>query len=686
MGRHFSSYLVTAVVALLILVFIAIPFVSVLIESFSVRGPLPLYELKDITLDALGHLDPETRDKLVKNWVEKAQPIQRMEAIAASLELLEKPVRWNRKAPYNEQIESAEREVAALDLETRKKLEALYPVSFVMLHKRMLLAFKIKNKISQKEFEIFRLGARTGFGLSHYMSVLKEARLRNAAKNSLSLAVITSLATTALAFSLSYGINRGGMPLPNLMRYATLTPMVAPPVMIATASILLFGRNGVITRGVLDQTLGWINADETNLYGFSGVVISQILSFMPRAFIIIDNVLSKHDGRVEEAAAGQGANPWQVFRHVTLPLSQPGIIRCLILCFILSMTDFANPMVIGKNIPVLAGILYDEIIGFQNTQLAAALAVWIIVPALSVYLLLQRIGRRKRFDTGNVSGGPPELPVPLLARGFLTTLGFILVSLILLVYGSVVVGSFVRLWGIDNTFTIHWYTAKEAMPGFVSEYKGIENVWYSVKIAAIGAPIGGIVAMVLAYLVERVRPVGGNALTFIALMPAILPGVIFGIGYIIAFNLPLGIKALSLTGTMWILIINLTFGHIYVGVLAGRVALQRLDASVDEAAEILGASLKQRFTKVILPMMRHAAILGTLYVFVECMTSLSAIIFLISPGNIPAQFVIFDTASKSFFGTACAQSVTILCIVFLAMGFIAWFEKYGPRWARLGTQ
>ncbi|MFH1588620.1 MAG: hypothetical protein ABIA76_04755, partial [Candidatus Diapherotrites archaeon] len=74
-----------------------------------------------------------------------------------------------------------------------------------------------------------------------------------------------------------------------------------------------------------------------------------------------------------------------------------------------------------------------------------------------------------------------------------------------------------------------------------------------------------------------------------------------------------------------------------------------------------------------------------LYVFVECMTSLSAIIFLISPGNMPAQFVIFDTASKSFFGTACAQSVTILCVVFLAMGFIGWFEKYGPRWARLGT-
>jgi iron(III) transport system permease protein len=223
------------------------------------------------------------------------------------------------------------------------------------------------------------------------------------------------------------------------------------------------------------------------------------------------------------------------------------------------------------------------------------------------------------------------------------------------------------------------------MPGFVSEWKGVEAIWVSLKVSFIAAPIGGILAMVLAYLVERVRPVGSNALSFIALMPAILPGVIFGIGYVITFNLPFGIKELALTGTMSILVLNLLFGHIYVGVLAGRAVLKRLDASVDEAAEILGASLLQRFTKVVLPMMQHAALLGTLYVFVEAMTSLSSIVFLISPGNKLASYAIFYSAIQSHFGTACAMSVTMLVIVFAAMGFIAWFEKYGPRWARLGT-
>jgi iron(III) transport system permease protein len=683
--RHLSSYVTTFIVGLLVVVFIAVPFGAVLLESFSVSGALPLDELRAMTLDALERLDPVTSEKTVKRWVERATPRQRMEAIAAGLELLGKPVPWDRKAAFDEQIEAAEKTVAALEPEIQKKLEDLYPVSFVMLHKRIPLAFKLRKELSKKEFDVLRLGAREGFGLRHYLSVFTEERLQNAAKNSLMLAVIASFGTTFIAFALSYGINRGGIPMPNLMRYATLTPLVSPPVMVATAAILLFGRNGVFTRGILDQTLGWINADETNLYGMGGVIIAQIVSFLPPAFIILDNVLSKHDGRVEEAAASQGASPWQVFGRVTLPLSQPGVIRSFMLCFILSMTDFGNPLVIGKDMPVLAGVLYDEIIGFQNTELSAALAVWIIVPALCIYFLLQRIGRRKRFDTGTGSGGPPELPVPLAARVVLTGIASTLVVLIVLVYGSVVVGSFVRLWGIDNTFTPHWYTATEAMPGFVSEWKGVEAVWYSAKVSAIGAPIGGILAAVLSYLVERVRPAGSNMLSFVALMPAILPGVIFGIGYIVAFNLPFGMKQLALTGTMWILVLNLTFGHIYVGVLAGRAVLKRLDASVDEAAEILGASLFQRFAKVVLPMMRHAALLGTLYVFVQAMTSLSSIVFLVSPGNMLSAVAIFDTASKSHYGTACAMSTTMLVVVFAVMGAIGWFEKYGPRWARLGT-
>ena len=697
MKRHVAAYGVTVLVALLVSVFIAYPLGSVLVESFSISGPLPLPELRQITLDALDKMEPAKREKSMARWVKKVKPRQRMEATAAALELIGQPVPWDRKNTFDDQIPAAEKAVADLDAETRARFDEQFPISVVMLHKRISLAFKIKSKISKDEFDRLRSGQQSGFGLAHYLSVVTERRLLKAARNSLTLALITCVLATSLAFAIAFGINRGGIVFPVFVRYATLTPLVSPPVIIATAAILLFGRNGAFTKEFLDHTLGWIDADVTNLYGFGGVIVAQVFGFLPPAFIIMDNVLSKYDGRVEEAAASQGANAWQIFRHVTLPLSQPGLIRAFILCFVLSMTDFANPLVIGKDFPVLAGILYDEMVGFQNTELAAAIAVWIILPAISIYFLLERIGRRKRFDTGDSSGEPPELPVPRPVKIGLTIVSLMVIGLILLLYGTVIVGSFVRLWGVDYTFTLAYYTLGESVSaqelieqeigaGFVSEWQGLQVIWKSLKVAAIAAPLGGLLALVLAYLVERVRPPGGNILSFVSLLPAVLPGVIFGVGYIVAFNFPFGMKELALTGTMAILVINILFANIFVGVLAGRAMLQRIDASVDEAAEILSASLMQRFTRVILPMMYKAALLGTLYVFVHGMTTLAAVFFLISPGNKLASYAIFTNALGSYYGEACAMSVSILLIVFAVMGAMALFEHYGPVWMRIGAR
>ncbi len=681
MNRQFAGHFLTLIVTLLLGTFIVVPLGAVLIESFSVKKPMANAELRAMTVEALEYLEPGAREKMIARWVDRAKPAHRIDAIAASLDLIGKRVSWDRKAAFDQQLPAAEKVVEGLDAGARRRFDAEYPTALVMLHKRIPLAFKIKKRISAEEFERLRTGVTETLGMAHYLSVFEEQRLRNAARNSLMLAAITCAITTSLAFAIAYGVNRGGIPMPTLVRYATLVPLVSPPVMIATAAVLLFGRNGALTKGFLEQTLGWIDADVSNLYGFGGVVIAQVLSFLPPAFIILDNVLSKSDGRVEEAAASLGAGRWGVFRRITLPMAQPGLVRAAILCVVLSMTDFGNPLVIGKGMPVLAGIIFDEIIGFHNTEISAALSVWIIVPALCLYFAIERLGRRKRFDTGFSGGAPPEIPVHDAVKAGLTLVAVAVIALIVVLYGTVVAGSFVKLWGIDNTFTLEYYTDAESA-ALTSEWRGVKAVWYSLGLALIAAPLGGLLAVVVAYLVERIKPIGGNLISFFSLLPAILPGVIFGIGYIIAFNFPFGVKELALTGTMWILVLNILFGNLFVGVLAGRAALQRLDASVDEAAEILGASLFQRFARVILPMMRRAALLGTLYVFVDGMTTLSAVVFLVSPGEMLASVAIFDTAHKSFYGIACAMSVAILLIVFAVMGAMWLFERRGPAWAR----
>lgn len=681
-ARHLPGYAVTAAVGLLLFVFIALPIGLVLVESVRLAGPIPLAEMSRITQGGLDRLDPDDRQRQMTRWIATLKPDERTAAVAAAIELLGHRVPWDRNAPFDDQAVAAAAAVDAMSAADRKKFDAIYPLAVATVHKRIPLAFRLRDKISPEEFDVLREGVRQGYGLDHYVEVLTSPRLHKAFRNSLVLSSTVSVLTTVLGFAIAYGINRNAIFWPRLVRYLAMVPLVSPPVVIATAAILLFGRNGAITKGLLQDHLGWINADTANLYGWSGVILAQILGHLPAAFIVLDNVLSKHDGRIEEAAAGQGAGAWQVFTQVTLPMAQPGIVRSLILVFMLIMTDFGNPLVIGKDIPVLAGILYDEMTGFQNTRLAAALAVWLIVPALSVYVLVERLGRRKRYASSG--GAPPELPVPATTRALLTTVAWSVVGMMVVLYGSIVFASFVKIWRVDNSFTLAWYTSS-GIAGFVSGQRGVSVVLDSMKVAAIAAPIGGLLAVTLAYLVERVRAPGSNLLGFVALLPAVLPGVILGVGYVVAFNLPFGIKSIALTGTMWILVINILFANIFIGYLAGRALLQRYDESIDEAAEALGASLWQRFSRVTLPTMRHALMLGTLYIFVHGLTTLSAVVFLVSPAHRLASEAIFDTADKGYYGVASALSVTILVIAVTVMAAIHLTERYGPVWARVGA-
>ncbi len=678
--RHGPGAVVSIVVLGLLAVFIAVPIGAVLKESIVISGPMPVHRLKDVTQEALALLPDDRRTAAVERWSASATEKERLEALAASFRLAGETVPWDTKAAYSEQVVSAEAALTALEPKLKAEIDAEYPIAVVMLHKRIALAFQVRDKMAPTEFDRLRAGAETRLGLDHYLSIFEDPYLRRAALNSLGLGVLAAGFTAVVAFALAYGINRGGVPRPGLVRAIVLLPLVAPPVLIATATLMLFGRRGLITHTLLDQGFGLIDADVTNLYGIFGVIVAQTLSFVPAATIVMDNVLRKQDGRIEEAAAGLGASRFSIFREVTLPMAWPGIKRVLILAFIMSLTDFGNPLILGRDTPVIAGILYDEMTAFRNTPLAAALCVWLILPCLVVFLLFESIGRRRRYTAAETAGGPPELTLPFGWRALLTGIAGLVVTLVVAIYATMALGSVTHIWGVDWSLTLGYFTGDHAEmsgAGYRGNDRGLGLVWQSVQIAGVAGPLGGLLAIVIAYVVDRIKPPGANLIAFVAMIPAILPGIIFGIGYIIAFNLPFGMKELSLTGTASILIINILFSNLFVGVLAGRAALQRLDPAVDEAAESLGAGLVTRFLDVTLPLLRSAFMLGTLYVFVDGMTTLSSIIFLVSGDHKLASVAIFNHANSGEYGYAAAKSVAVLGIALLAMALIAITERRG---------
>lgn len=148
MKRHLPGYLAALGVALLLGVFIAYPLGGVLVESFQVNKPMPGAEMRDMTLDALGKMQTGLREKAVTRWLASLKPRQKMEATAAALMLIGEPVNWDRKTSYDKQIAAARESVQALDSRARAAFEDQYPIAVIMLHKRIALAFKVKDRKS----------------------------------------------------------------------------------------------------------------------------------------------------------------------------------------------------------------------------------------------------------------------------------------------------------------------------------------------------------------------------------------------------------------------------------------------------------------------------------------------------------------------------------------------------------
>jgi iron(III) transport system permease protein len=261
--------------------------------------------------------------------------------------------------------------------------------------------------------------------------------------------------------------------------------------------------------------------------------------------------------------------------------------------------------------------------------------------------------------------------VPAGIRHALLALGISTAAIVTILFLVVVASAFTVYWGVDHRFTLaHFFGVRAdlqdqtfAQSGFGTRYLGLSSVWTSLQVAALAAPIGGFFALLTVYTLDRLRPPGRSALGFVALLPAVFPGIIFGIGYLHVFNAPLGLSALALTGSLALLVLNILFGNLFVGILAGRGVLQKTAAGIEDAAATLGASEWQCFRHVVLPLMRQAFLLGALFIFIDAMTTLSSVIFLVSGEHMLASVLIFSQATGVEYGSAAAKSTTILAVV-----------------------
>ncbi len=484
------------------------------------------------------------------------------------------------------------------------------------------------------------------------------------------LAIMTGLGSTLLGLAFALVATRTRFPYKKGLRLITILPIITPPFVIGLALTLLFGRAGVVTEGL--SALFGIEPGRW-LYGLTGIWIAQVLSFTPIAFLVLIGVVEGVSPSLEEASQTLRADRWRTFWRVSLPLMKPGLANAFLIGFIESMADFGNPLVLGGSHGVLSTEIFFAVVGSQNDpSRAAVLAIILLCFTLSAFLA-QRLwlsGKNYATVTGKGDSGahialPRSVSIAVHAV-VIPWIGFTLV-----VYCMIIFGGFVTTWGLDNSLTLKHY-ARAFSVGFENGalvWTGVawNSFWTTMEIALISAPLTAAVGLLTAYIIVRQKFAGQNVFEFALMMSFAIPGTVIGISYIMAFNLP----PLEMTGSALILIACFVFRNMPVGVRGGIAAMSQLDKSLDEASLTLRATSLRTLRKVILPLLRPAITAALVYSFVRAITSISAVIFLVSAEYNMATSYIVGLVENGEYGVAIAYSSML---IFVMITIIAGFQ------------
>ncbi|MDD3681916.1 MAG: iron ABC transporter permease [Mesotoga sp.] len=499
-------------------------------------------------------------------------------------------------------------------------------------------------------FSVSMTNKEGGFDLSAYSHAFSNRYMRQGFFNSLLVAGLTAIFGMLVGYLFAYTLNRTDIPLKGFFRTVAVLPIVFPPFIGALSIIMLFGFNGIITAGIF-------GIRNFPVYGLWGLMMAQVVCFFPVAFITLDGVIGTISPTLEDAAFNLGANRWQAFRKVILPMSVPGIASTMLVLFIESLADFGNPLILaGSKFPVLSVQAYLQITGMFDTKGGAALAVWLLFPSIAAFVIQKYWVGKKKYVT--VTGKPTTSVLKSVSKPvkwILFSLCMFIAVFTLTIYATIFWGAFVKAWGMNNTLTLENFK-------YVFDV-GLEAIKDTLVIAFTSTPISAVLGMIIAFLLVRKVFPGRRVMEFTSMLSFAVPGTVIGIGYILSFNKP----PLLLTGTLAILVLNFVFRYIPVGIQSGIALLNQVDPAIEEAAYTLGADNRQVFTKVTLPLIMPAFFSALVFAFVRAMTAISAAIFLVSARWNLITVQILSQSDSGRLSEACAFSVLLIGMI---MSFI----------------
>lgn len=481
-------------------------------------------------------------------------------------------------------------------------------------------------------------------GMANYIEYFSTPALSHSIYNSLFIASLSTVITVTLAFIYAYALTRTAMRLKGVFKVIALFPLLAPSLLPAISFVYLFGKQGIIN---------WVLGGYS-IYGPIGIVMGEVFYTFPHAMMILVTALSLADQRIYEAAIALRTSALKTFLTVTLPGIKYGLVSAIFVVFTLVITDFGIPKVIGGQFNVLAVDIYKQVIGQQNFQMGAVVSVVLLIPAV-VAFVVDRIVQRRQVAL-LTSRSVPYQPKPSGGFDTLMLAYCCLISFLILgIFAMSTYASLVKFWPYNLTLGFSNYNF-DVMDG-----GGWEAFWNSLRMALYTSIFGTAVIFTGAYMVEKARGFREmrGIIQFLCMLPMAVPGMVLGLAYIFFFNHPsnpLGV----LYGTMAILVIS-TIAHFYtVAHLTAMTALKQMDPEFEAVSASLKVPVLKTFMRVTVPVCLPAILDIMIYLFVNAMTTVSAVIFLYSPTTTLASVAALNMDDAGDIAPAAAMCTMIV--------------------------
>jgi iron(III) transport system permease protein len=484
-----------------------------------------------------------------------------------------------------------------------------------------------------------------------YLHVAEDRRWVRATTNTARMVLLSTTSATIVGFLYAFALSRLGDRARLAFRLIAVLPLFSPPFTLGFSYLLMFGRFGLITHRLAGL--------EVSILGWGSLWAVQTLTNFPYAALAIERVLTATPAQLEVAARNLGGGGFAVFRTITLPLARPAVAGAALVVAMLVLADFANPLIIGGDFPLLATEAWYRIDGTGDVSGATLMAATLLPPALCFFIAERFWVSRRRYVV--ISGRGSALDrssLPLLVQASLIAFCLIVALLILSLYFGVIAGSFTVTWGVDWTPTLaNWPIVLEKSDHLIN----------SVLYATVAGLAATLLALIAAYLVDQRSIPFRRSVDFACVLPAAVPGVFLGIGYLLMFNRP----GIPLAGTAGVLILAFTFAHLPFGYQVVRAALAQIDRSLADSAADLGASRLRILWDVHLRLVFPACIAAWTTAFVSCITNLSIAVFLVTSSTQVATFSILGLIGDNRLEQASALTTALLALTLMVVA-LAW--------------